>query len=137
MTNGGLERGGIYLSDLNIRLFAATEHTERPGTGRPVAERLANADFLNLLFLREGIVIDAAPSPYGTSRAKTLMNIDALETLKEGAKQQMLDSHAWIREQYFASRGGPPEQMTDEHMANLAVIGESLPAYLILRAREL
>src|SRR5260221_7520897 len=130
MTNGP-ERTGVPISDLQLFFYAATAERKRP-----IAERFAPVNFLRLLSIQHGNHIRYKNSPFQDSRIGTRMNSSALEAFAGGRTQQMLDSFAWLRERYFDSIGGTPEGITDNHLWSLSLLGEALPAYLMLRAEN-
>lgn len=128
MANGQERTAGISLSELYLERLAVTE-----GTGRPISERRADGQLLKLLEIQGEVLLEGIPSPNNGSQTETLINIHAFEAFA-GETQQMLDSLAWLREKYFASIGGVPNEITDHHVLSIAQMGMALPDYLMLRA---
>jgi hypothetical protein len=134
MTNGPERAGmapGIPIVSLQIDRLLTTS-----GTKRPVTERAANPQLLRLLATQE-IHVGTALTKYDDSRAGTRMNDHALEALRGGETQQLLDSFAWLRKKYFAYRKKTPAQLTDQHLWDISLIGMAIPTYLALRANPI
>jgi hypothetical protein len=122
---------GIHITDIKIVDFSAAAET-----GRPIHERKAATQF-RAAQQNRGVHLETIPSRYNDSRKKrgTEINISALEAMTRGdQKQRMLDGLVWIHDALLP--GANPDRATDDDLRELAVIGEALPSYLILRAQN-
>lgn len=130
MTTEQRQGAGISLTELNLERFAVTATA-----GRAIAGHSADEQLLKLL-VAQGVDMEGVPSPYDDSRADSFANMQALEILGKGERQQLFDSLAWLREKYFAAIGGAPNSLTDHHLLDISLLGMALPDFLMLRAHE-
>lgn len=103
--------------------------------GRPLLEMRVGEPILEAQKAK-GVVFQLRGHALKDSRAnypKLLTNMPAFEAIT-GHEQEIYDGFSWIRFHYYD--GNPPQQVTARELADMTVIANRLPQYLVHRAQS-